>query len=175
MVAVDDDAPLKALTAEQIGGTVTRGGAPELTPDYDVPLPQAQPKTSERTMSCPTYAGPMYLPYSHPKPVARRPVLTAALPLSLDEQPREGPNARQGPGALRPFTLDVVRLDPATRFGAAQRLNSEFLRLLQPDRLLFFFRRLANLPQPRPDLVPYGGWESQGSGLRGEFSASALP
>ena len=60
-------------------------------------------------------------------------------------------------------------------FGVAQRTNAAFLRELDPDRLLYFFRRLANLRQPRAEgLLPYGGWESQGSGLRGEPSGSKI-
>ena len=55
-------------------------------------------------------------------------------------------------------------------------------RLLDPDRLLYFFRQRAGLPPPTrtprkwpgvPDThkppVPYGGWESAGHVLRGEF------
>lgn len=125
----------------------------------------------ERTMQCPTYAGPMYLPYSHPKPVPRRPVRVAALPQALNEQPL-GSSASRTP--LIPFSLDSVRIEPRSRFGIAQQTNSAFLRMLDPDRLLFFFRRLANVQQPRPTLSPYGGWESQGSGLRGEFTGHYL-
>lgn len=121
----------------------------------------------QRTLQCPTYAGPMYFPYSHPNPVKRKPVLVAALPTALEEQPTSAPGVRVS--SLLPFELSATRLAPGSRFGEAQRVNAEFLRLLDTDRLLFFFRRLASLPQPKPDLVPYGGWESQGSGLRGEF------
>ena len=94
-------------------------------------------------------------------------MVIAALPMTLEEQPV----AHEEPSrvTLLPFALHDVRLEQATRFGDAQRTNVAFLRLLDPDRLLYFFRRLARLPQPRADLTPYGGWESEGSGLRGEF------
>ena len=126
---------------------------------------------AEKTLQCPTYAGPMYLPYSHPKPVQRRPLRVAVLPAALEEQPRAtGATARASRVPLQPFTLSAVRLEASSVFGVAQRTNAAFLRKLDPDRLLFFFRRLANLRQPKAEgLVPYGGWESQGSGLRGEF------
>ena len=114
------------------------------------------------------------MPYSHPKPVARKKVVIAALPMTLEEQPV----AHEEPSrvTLLPFALHDVRLEQATRFGDAQRTNVAFLRLLDPDRLLYFFRRLARLPQPRADLTPYGGWESEGSGPeggRGELGVSA--
>lgn len=95
----------------------------------------------------------------------------AALPMALDDQPRASPTSRT---PLLPFELADVRLEPLSRFGVAQRTNAAFLRLLDTDRLLFFFRRLANLPQPRATAQPYGGWESQGSGLRGEFTGHYL-
>ena len=114
----------------------------------------------------------MYFPYSAHKPITRRPVVVAALPTALEEQPTLKYNAEAQ--SLLPFELSAVRLSPESRFGAAQQLNANFLRLLDPDRLLFFFRRLANVPQPRTDIIPYGGWESQGSGLRGEFAGHFL-
>ena len=169
----------EAPPSEQIGGTTSWRRDEEPTAELrSAPAVRAPPRelsaagVSERTMQCPTYAGPMYFPYSNPKPVTRRAVRVAALPGALEEQPARRPGLHVE--SLLPFELSAVRLASDTRFGAAQRTNAAFLRLLDPDRLLFFFRRLANLPQPRTDIVPYGGWESQGSGLRGEFTGHYL-
>ena len=62
-----------------------------------------------------------------------------------------------------------MRLTARAAFHAAQQTNLAWLKQLEPDRMLYFFRQLAKLPQPAPTLQPYGGWESAGSGLRGEF------
>ena len=152
--------------------TVLRAPTAAAAKPVPVSIAAATAMLAERTLQCPTYAGPMYFPYSAQKPVARRPVKVLALPTALEEQP----SLKAGVAALSllPFELSAVRLAPDTRFGDAQKVNANFLRLLDPDRLLYFFRRLANLPQPRTDIVPYGGWESQGSGLRGEFAGHYL-
>jgi hypothetical protein len=57
------------------------------------------------------------------------------------------------------FNLTDVRLipDPDNFFQQAQDLNTQFLKYLEADRLLFTFRTIANLPQ-KPGATPYGGW-----------------
>lgn len=85
------------------------------------------------------------------------------MPDAVDEQPRLRPT----PLPLRPFAARNVKLRPGSRFHAAEATNGEYLRLLDVDRLLHQFRKLAGLPQPHADLQPYGGWE--GSGLRGHM------
>ena len=159
--------------AEQIGGTTS--WRREEDEPISAPVVSAITSTtsslSSKTLQCPTYAGPMYFPHSHPTPVKRRAVRAAALPEALEEQPTSKSVAVH---TLLPFELSSVRLAPSSRFHDAQRTNAAFLRLLDPDRLLYFFRRLANLPQPRLDIIPYGGWESGGSGLRGEFAGHFL-
>ncbi len=162
----------------QIGGTVT--AAPQ---DDSSLLPPPPPRVvttmtpartrRETTLQCPAYAGPMFFPY-YPgaKSVPRHPVQAVELPGPLNEQPLAQPDPQRVP--LKPFALSDVRLEPNSRFGVSQRTNAAFLHKLDVDRLLYFFRRLAGLPQPRADITPYGGWESQGSGLRGEFAGHYL-
>ena len=172
-----------AQEARQIGGTAQIGGTVSAAPAADAiagetAYLQSQAHTSdprtqstvmvqeEATLQCPQYAGPMFFPY-YPgaKNVPRRPVRVASRPRALDDQPTASPGSRT---TLESFDLGDVRFAPDGVFAGAQRTNTAFLRLLDPDRLLFFFRRLARLPQPKPNIEPYGGWESQGSGLRGE-------
>ncbi|KAL1520575.1 hypothetical protein AB1Y20_022151 [Prymnesium parvum] len=121
----------------------------------------------EQTLQCVSYAGPMFFPY-HPggENVPRRPVRAARLPSPLDDPPPLHA-ARSAP--LRAFPLSAVRLDPTSRPGIAQRTNTAFLLELDADRMLYFFRELSKLPHPKAEVKPYGGWESLGSGLRGEF------
>lgn len=164
--------PQVGVGAPQIGGTVTpQGGIPGNDVSLSPPPPRARRPAriiQSQTLQCPAYAGPMFFPY-YPgaKKVPRHAVQAAALPGPLEEQPQQLPDPSRVP--LQQFPLHAVRLEPNSRFGIAQRTNANFLRKLDPDRLLYFFRRLAGLAQPRPDIQPYGGWESQGSGLRGEF------
>ena len=130
--------------------------------------PLSAPTEAEQrtqTLQCPNYAGPMFFPY-HPgaKNVPRKPV-PAAMTTASDAPPA----FRAPPRPLQPFHLKDVRLTARTAFHAAQQTNLAWLKQLEPDRMLYFFRQLAKLPQPAPTLQPYGGWESAGSGLRGEF------
>ena len=173
-----EEQQISGTTPQQIGGTVS-GSAPGIDERVPPPPPkalevlQSVARVSTTTLQCPAYAGPMFFPY-YPgaKKVPRHAVQSAALPGPLEEQPRARPDPARVP--LQPFALQDVRLEPSSRFGIAQRTNAAFLRKLDPDRLLYFFRRLAGLPQPRADITPYGGWESQGSGLRGEFAGHYL-
>lgn len=59
------------------------------------------------------------------------------------------------------FNLSDVRLiaDADNHFQQAQELNTEFLKYLEADRLLYTFRTIAQLPQA-PGAEPYGGWIS---------------
>ena len=54
-----------------------------------------------------------------------------------------------------------VRLiaDDDNHFQQAQELNTDFLKYLEADRLLYTFRTIAKLPQV-PGAEPYGGWLS---------------
>eukprot|EP00854_Cymbomonas_tetramitiformis_P014905 gene14905-17621_t len=115
----------------------------------------------QQTLQCAPYAGPMYFRY-FPKPedVPQKAVAGLELPELHRLRPVEP--------SLRPFQLQEVRLLEGSRFHTAFATNSAFLHLLDPDRLLYYFRQLARLPQVA-GAQPYGGWESLGSGLRGEF------
>ena len=106
----------------------------------------------------------MFFPY-HPgaKNVPRKPV-----PRRYDDGVGRAAGVSAPPRPLQPFDLKDVRLTARTAFHAAQQDNLAWLKQLD-HRMLYFFRQLAKLPQPAPTLQPCGGWESAGSGLRGEF------
>ena len=57
------------------------------------------------------------------------------------------------------FPLDEVKLIPGSPFYKARSLDSAYLRLISPDRLLYRFYKHAGLT-PRDSI--YGGWESEG-------------
>ena len=136
-------------------------------------------RLAEETLQCSSYAGPMFLPNNPGGKIKRtNPIRAARLPDALERQPKLRPTR----WPLAPFSLHSVRLLPGSRFAAAEATNLAFLRLLDPDRLLYFFRERARIPQPRraanrwagvPNTEkppkPYGGWESAGHVLRGEF------
>ncbi|PKA56550.1 hypothetical protein AXF42_Ash015323 [Apostasia shenzhenica] len=67
---------------------------------------------------------------------------------------------------LRDVSLHEVRLDPDSVHGQAQQTNLEYLLLLDVDRLVWSFRKLAGLSTPG---TPYGGWEAPDVELRGHF------
>ncbi|KAJ0988148.1 hypothetical protein J5N97_006504 [Dioscorea zingiberensis] len=89
----------------------------------------------------------------------------------------DGSNVKQqGANFLNEVSLHDVRLDPNSIHGHAQQTNLEYLLMLDPDRLVWSFRKQAGLPTPGE---PYGGWEGPNVELRGHFvghymSASAM-
>ncbi|XP_045826710.1 uncharacterized protein LOC123918663 [Trifolium pratense] len=79
-------------------------------------------------------------------------------------------------GFLKEVPLEDVRLLEGSIHAVAQQTNLEYLLMLDVDRLLWSFRKMAGLPTPG---TPYGGWEATNVELRGHFvghylSASAL-
>ena len=63
------------------------------------------------------------------------------------------------------FNLSAVRLvaDAGNQFASAQALNTQFLRYLDPDRLLHAWRMVAQLqPYGLNGSVSYGGWMTLG-------------
>lgn len=50
--------------------------------------------------------------------------------------------------ALQPFPLSAVTLAPGSQEAEAAALNVEYLRMLEPDSLLYTFRKNAGLPAP---------------------------
>lgn len=68
--------------------------------------------------------------------------------------------------AVVPFPLQAVRLTEGTSFYAAQQLNTKYLLMLDPDRLLYSFRKTAGIDT---SATPYGGWEAPNVELRGHF------
>jgi len=57
------------------------------------------------------------------------------------------------------FKLSDVKLSPGSAFYHARSLDSAYLRLISPDRLLYRFYKFAGL-SPKDSI--YGGWESEG-------------
>ncbi|KAE9593287.1 putative alpha-L-arabinofuranosidase B, arabinose-binding domain, beta-L-arabinofuranosidase, GH127 [Lupinus albus] len=79
-------------------------------------------------------------------------------------------------GFLKEVSLQDVRLQEGSIHAQAQKTNLEYLLMLDVDRLIWSFRKNADLPTPS---IPYGGWEGPEIELRGHFvghylSASAL-
>ena len=66
--------------------------------------------------------------------------------------------ARDETTKVKSFDLDQVKLLDV-EFKRATELNKQYLLNLEPDRLVSWFRKEANLPSKSP---VYGGWESQG-------------
>ncbi|XP_042375751.1 uncharacterized protein LOC121969622 [Zingiber officinale] len=73
---------------------------------------------------------------------------------------------QKGANFLSEVSLHDVRLDQNTMFGRAQLTNLEYLLLLDVDRLVWSFRKQANMSTPGQ---PYGGWEAPNVELRGHF------
>ncbi|KAK1356105.1 AbfB domain-containing protein [Heracleum sosnowskyi] len=69
-------------------------------------------------------------------------------------------------GLLKELPLGNVRLDLNSIHGRAQQTNLEYLLMLDVDRLVWNFRKTANVPAPGR---PYGGWEAPNVELRGHF------
>jgi DUF1680 family protein len=68
------------------------------------------------------------------------------------------------------FDLKDVRLLESP-FKHAQELDRAYLHRLDPDRLLYNFRKNAGIPT---DAKPYGGWEEPKGELRGHFTGHYL-
>lgn len=71
----------------------------------------------------------------------------------------------QGQASLNAFPLDAVRLNDSW-VAHRERLNTDYLLSLDPDRLLHNFRVNAGIESAAK---PLEGWESPGVGLRGHF------
>jgi uncharacterized protein len=69
-------------------------------------------------------------------------------------------------GFLKEVPLGDVRLLEGSIHAQAQKTNLEYLLMLDVDRLIWSFRKLAILPTPG---TPYGGWEKPDQELRGHF------
>ncbi|GKV22231.1 hypothetical protein SLEP1_g32114 [Rubroshorea leprosula] len=67
---------------------------------------------------------------------------------------------------LKEVSLHDVMLDPTSFHWRAQQTNLEYLLLLDVDRLVWSFRKTAELPTPGQ---AYGGWEEPTVELRGHF------
>lgn len=68
---------------------------------------------------------------------------------------------------LKEVSLHDVQLDLDSKHGRAQQTNLEYLLMLDPDRLVWSFRKTAGVSDPPG--IPFGGWEDPGCQLRGHF------
>lgn len=59
---------------------------------------------------------------------------------------------------LNSFPLSSVQLEAKSAAGRAQALNAQYLRMIDPDSLLWTFRANAGLPHPEGKPY-YGSWE----------------
>lgn len=59
---------------------------------------------------------------------------------------------------LNTFPLSSVQLEAESAAGRAQALNAKYLRMIDPDSLLWTFRANAGLPHPEGKPY-YGSWE----------------
>lgn len=72
--------------------------------------------------------------------------------------------------ACRPLPPGAVRLTGGP-LRHAQDLDARYLKALEPDRMLAYYRRRAGL-EPRAE--PYGGWDGDGRNLTGHIGGHYL-
>lgn len=73
-------------------------------------------------------------------------------------------------GRRRPLPLSAVRLTGGPLKHAQDR-NADYLKALEPDRMLAYYRERAGL---RPRARPYGGWDGGGRNLTGHIAGHYL-
>mmetsp|Transcript_30249 Transcript_30249/g.58139 ORF Transcript_30249/g.58139 Transcript_30249/m.58139 type:complete len:1012 (+) Transcript_30249:229-3264(+) len=105
-------------------------------------------------LSCPVYSGPGF----DFKNVKNRTLEAAVL--------RPPSHSKNFESPLTPLSLHDVRLTGTSAVARAQATNLQYLEMLQPDRLVWSFRKQAGLPAVGE---PYSGWEHPGNELRGHF------
>eukprot|EP00964_Phaeocystis_antarctica_P149523 scaffold116685_cov63-Phaeocystis_antarctica.AAC.1 len=144
-LAANSDVALAANSDVALGGA-TAHNLDDLDLETLLANLAADFRLAEETLQCSSYAGPMFLPNNPGGKIKRtNPIRAVRLPDALERQPKLRPTR----WPLAPFSLHSVRLLPGSRFAAAEATNLAFLRLLDPDRLLYFFRERARIPQPR--------------------------
>src|SRR5437016_5643252 len=74
------------------------------------------------------------------------------------------------PDAARPLPLSAVRLTGGP-LKQAQELDADYLLKLEPDRMLAYFRKRADL---EPKAKPYGGWDGDAKNLTGHIAGHYL-
>ncbi len=73
---------------------------------------------------------------------------------------------------IRPVPLEDVELTPGSPFWKSLTLNTEYMLALDPDRLLWTFRKNAGLPTPGDPFVQ--SWEDPNCEVRGQFMGHYL-
>jgi DUF1680 family protein len=109
--------------------------------------------------------------------LSRRDLLAASLAtaatslLARLSRAADSPFHQAIPFAATPIPLEFVRLT-AGPLARAQELGMQNILKLDPDRILFHFRKLAGL-EPKAD-SDYGGWEGPGRQLTGHIAGHYL-
>lgn len=169
-------------------GAVSHGGAgSSASPTTTRPTEAEDPEEDELSrwrssgrvqLSCPRYSGPGW---RRETPVHS--VSGAREAVSVDGEgsydARSVISHARARTRLDAFPLASTRLARgASRFSMGETTNLAYLNMLDPERLVWAFRREARLPTGA-GVEPYTGWEHPGSELRGHFvghylSASAM-
>ena len=80
------------------------------------------------------------------------------------------PGLHRDEHGARPLPLPAVRLTGGP-LKHAQDLDAKYLRELEPDRMLAYYRERARL---KPKAKPYGGWDGAGRNLTGHIGGHYL-
>ena len=73
---------------------------------------------------------------------------------------------------ISPVPLEDVELTPGSPFWKSLTLNTEYMLALEPDRLLWTFRKNAGLPTPGQAFLQ--SWEDPNCEVRGQFMGHYL-
>ena len=165
---IEEDATLESAAMVE-GGVVGGGGGDDALTGWQ--------SHSTVELNCPTYSGPGWRS-DVPSKVVRgaAEAVDAAFSGSGAASSSQSSQSQPPPRALTPrlstFPLASLRLTQRThsRFALGEATNTRYLNMLEPNRLVWAFRREAGLPTESSGKVePYTGWEHPGSELRGHF------
>ena len=133
-------------------------------------------------LNCPTYSGPGWrsdVPSKVVRGAAEAVDATFSGSGAASSSSSQSSQSKPLPRALIPrlstFPLASLRLTQRThsRFALGESTNTRYLNMLEPNRLVWSFRREAGLSPPAESsgakAEPYTGWEHPGSELRGHF------
>ena len=145
-------------TTCQHGAEADGAAARALAAETSTTMTRSLASSEQESISCPTYSGPLFR-----KDTAQFASVRGAKLAS----PYKGTPAAPR-GWLQPFPLSAVHLLDGSRQWRSMRVNLDYLLSLEPDTLLWSWRRNANLRQPIGARAA-GGWEAPDMELRGHF------
>lgn len=108
-----------------------------------------------------------------PDALERRPTSSSSSPDVDDDAAVLAYGGAAGGLSASAFNLSDVTIHGDTFFGRAQGENTDYLKWLDVDRLLYNFRLQAGLDSVAA-AVPYGGWIGNGSLVAGHFTGHYL-